>query len=172
MFIILFYFKQIRKTIQGIIGFIISACRSDTGSFKSPANPVYIPDKASSTTRQSFAFKPRNSAAYSEEVGINTSYTNRHSVFPDNGIKEFSFNFPDSNGSYLIVHHIINRENGSAFDNFINMGAIEPLSPEETKYLINQTEPEIKKEKLPSLLTLNITLQPFEIRLIEISFLI
>ena len=47
----------------------------------------------------------------------------------------------------------MNRENGSAFDNFINMGAIEPLSPEETKYLINQTEPEIKKEKLPSLNT-------------------
>lgn len=66
----------------------------------------------------------------------------------------------------------MNRENDSAFDNFINMGAIEPLSPEENKYLINQTESEIKKEKLPSPLTLNITLQPFEIRLIEISFLI
>ena len=108
------------------------------------------------------------SAAYSEEVGINTSYTNRYSVFPDNGIKEFSFNFPKSSGSYLIVHQIMNRENGSAFDNFINMGAIEPLSTEETEYLANQTEPKIKKEILSSPLTLNIQLQPFEIRLVEI----
>ena len=56
------------------------------------------------------------SAAYSEEVGINISYTDRYSVFPDNGIKEFSFNFPNMQGKYLAVHNIMNREHGSALD--------------------------------------------------------
>lgn len=109
------------------------------------------------------------SAAYSEEVGINTSYTDRYSVFPDNGIKEFSFNFPKLLGKYLIIHHIMNRDNGSAFDNFIEMGAVEPLSIEETDWLKKQTAPKIKKEILSAPITLNVSMQPFEIRLIEIT---
>ncbi len=109
------------------------------------------------------------SAAYAEEIGINISYTDRYCVFPDNGIKEFGFVFPHTQGKHLIVHHILNREHGSAFDNFIKMGAIEPLSTEETEWLKKSTEPQIIKEAASSPLSLNITLQPFEIRLIEIS---
>ena len=109
------------------------------------------------------------SAAYAEEIGINISYTDRYCVFPDNGIKEFGFVFPHTQGKHLIVHHILNREHGSAFDNFIKMGAIEPLSTEETEWLKKSTEPQIIKEAASSSLSLNITLQPFEIRLIEIS---
>ena len=109
------------------------------------------------------------SAAYAEEVGINISYTDRYSVFPNNGIKELSFNFPNMRGKYLAVHNIMNREHGSAFDNFIDMGALEPLSVEEMEWLKNLTEPQIKKEIISSPVNLNISLQPFEIRLIEIS---
>lgn len=109
------------------------------------------------------------SQAYSEEVGINTSYTDRYSVFPESGVKEFCFNFPNVNGTCLAVHHIMNRNHGSAFDNFINMGAVEPLSKEETEWLKQITEPQIKKELLAAPVNLRITLQPFEIRLIEIT---
>lgn len=109
------------------------------------------------------------SAAYSEEVGINTSYTDRYSVFPENGIKEYSFSFPQTQGEYLAVHRIMNREHGSAFDNFVDMGAVEPLSVEETEYLRDRTCPKITKEILPAPFSLNISLQPFEIRLIEIT---
>ena len=106
------------------------------------------------------------SAAYSEEVGINVSYTDRYSVFPDSGIKEFSFSLPTT-GKKLIVQRIMNREHGSAFDNFISMGAVEPLSSEEAAYLKNVTEPKIIKE-ISDEVNLNVCLQPLEIRLIEI----
>lgn len=109
------------------------------------------------------------SAAYAEEVGLNISYTDRYCVFPDNGIKEFNFNFPNVQGQYLTVHHILNREHGSAFDNFIEMGALEPFSVEETEFLKKLTEPKIKKEIISSPVNLNVSLQPFEIRLIEIA---
>ncbi len=106
------------------------------------------------------------SAAYSEEVGINVSYTDRYSVFPDSGIKEFSFSLPTT-GKKLIVQRIMNREHGSAFDNFISMGAVEPLSSEEAAYLKNVTEPKIIKE-ISDEVNLSVCLQPLEIRLIEI----
>ncbi len=106
------------------------------------------------------------SAAYSEEVGINVSYTDRYSVFPDSGIKEFGFSLPTT-GKKLIVQRIMNREHGSAFDNFISMGAVEPLSSEEAAYLKNVTEPKIIKE-ISDEVNLNVCLQPLEIRLIEI----
>lgn len=109
------------------------------------------------------------SAAYSEEVGINISYTDRYSVFPENGIKELNFSFPGLHGKFLAIHHIMNREHGSAFDNFIEMGAIEPLSVEEIEWLKTSTKPQIKKEIISSPINFSISLQPFEIRLIEIS---
>lgn len=109
------------------------------------------------------------SAAYSEEVGINISYTDRYSVFPENGIKELNFNFPGLQGEFLAIHHIMNRKHGSAFDNFIEMGAIEPLSVEEIEWLKTSTKPQIKKEIISSPINFSISLQPFEIRLIEIS---
>ncbi len=109
------------------------------------------------------------SAAYSEEVGINTSYTDRYSVFPDSGVKAFDFDFPELNGKILAVHNIVNREHGSAFDNFVAMGAVEPLSGRETEWLKKQTEPLIKKEILTAPLHFSVELQPLEIRLIEIS---
>ena len=109
------------------------------------------------------------SLAYSEEVGLNTSYTDRYSVFPESGIKEFCFSFQGAAGAYLAVHRIMNREHGSAFDNFINMGALEPLSKEETKWLKQITKPQIKKEIINAAGSLCAVLQPFEIRLIELS---
>lgn len=109
------------------------------------------------------------SAAYSEEVGINTSYTDRYSVFPDSGIKSFVFALPDAQGRYTVVNHIMNREHGSAFDNFIAMGGVEPLSEQEAEWLKRQTEPQIKKQILTAPLDVTAELQPFEIRLIEIS---
>ena len=61
----------------------------------------------------------------------------------------------------------MNREHGSAFDNFISMGAVEPLSSEEAAYLKNVTEPKIIKE-ISDEVNLSVCLQPLEIRLIEI----
>ena len=108
------------------------------------------------------------SDAYSEEVGINTSYTDRYSVFPESGIKTLGFTFPETSGNYVAVQRIVNRENGSAFDNFVDMGAVEPLSCEEISYLKRITEPKIIKERMSAPVNLDITLQPLEIRLIEL----
>ncbi len=109
------------------------------------------------------------SAAYSEEVGINTSYTDRYSVFPDGGIKEFCFSFPEEEGKFCAAHRILNREYGSAFDNFIRAGAVEPLNAEESEWLKDTTRPAIKKEILTAPFTVGAELQPLEVRLIEIT---
>lgn len=44
------------------------------------------------------------SKAYSEDVGINTSYTDRYSVFPEQADREFCFEFPDLTETYRITH--------------------------------------------------------------------
>ena len=48
------------------------------------------------------------------------------------------------------------------------MGAVEPLSCEEISYLKRITEPKIIKERMSAPVNLDITLQPLEIRLIEL----
>lgn len=109
------------------------------------------------------------SKAYAEEVGINTTYKDRYSVFPESSKKQFLFTLPETRGRYLAVHRYVNRKHGSAFDNFIGMGAVEPLSADETQWLKSMTEPQIKKEILLSPLSVSAILSPFEIRLIEIT---
>ncbi len=109
------------------------------------------------------------SQAYSEEIGINITYTDRYTVFPENGKKRFCFSFPESEKKYLCIHQYVNREHGSAFDNFVAMGAVEPLSEEETNWLKEITRPCIKKEIINAPVNIDVILQPFEIRLIEIK---
>lgn len=109
------------------------------------------------------------SDAYANEVGINCTYTSRYSVFPDQKSKSVTLAFPDMKGSYTVTHSIVNRERGSAFDAFLKMGAVEPLTEADRAFLEAQSIPAIQKQTLEGALTLNITLEPFEIRCIQIQ---
>ena len=109
------------------------------------------------------------SNAYANEVGINCTYTSRYSVFPDQRSKRITLHFLDTKGSFVATHYIVNRENGSAFDAFLKMGAMEPLTKEEAEYLKAQSIPTMVKHTIEGELALNVTLAPFEIRCIVIQ---
>lgn len=109
------------------------------------------------------------SNAYANEVGINCTYTSRYSVFPDQKSKAVTLEFPNMKGSYIATHSIVNRAHGSAFDAFLKMGAVEPLSEADTAFLKAQSIPTILKQTIDGDLRLNITLEPFEIRCIVIQ---
>lgn len=110
------------------------------------------------------------SDTYAHDIGINTLYKERYNVFPEKGKRTVEIIFPELSGTYLVSQEYVNRHYGSVFDNFVNMGAIEPLSLEEIKYLSHVSVPRMKKCRMtfPDE-SLDITLRPFEIRLITIQ---
>ncbi len=113
------------------------------------------------------------SEIYAQEAGINTSYTDRYSVFPDNSEKTLSFELKMSGkGEFILTESYVNRTHGSVFDEFVRMGAVEPLTQNDVSYLAKASAPGLKKRVLKSnedKLIFSATLEPFEIRLIEIS---
>lgn len=110
------------------------------------------------------------SEAYAKEVGIFTSYTDRYSIFPDKAGKLFKFDFPKLSGNFIVKSVYVNQKHGSAYDEFVRMGAVEPLYPEETKWLNDVSKPRLKKEIVSaSPLSLSISLAPFEVRQVAIK---
>ena len=110
------------------------------------------------------------SSTYAKDFGINTTYTDRYSVFPNKGKATISIQFPELKGTFHVISEYVNYQNGSSFDNFIKMGALEPLSLTEAEYLRNISVPAISKSimEFPDN-PINVTMKPFEIRLITIS---
>lgn len=109
------------------------------------------------------------SKAYSEDVGINTSYTDRYSVFPEQADREFCFEFPDLTETYRITHLRVNRESGSAFDEFVRAGAVEPMSAEDVRHFCAAVEPKMTSSVETGPVRISALLKPFEIRLITLS---
>jgi xylan 1,4-beta-xylosidase len=112
--------------------------------------------------------------AYAKEIGVNTTYTERSSVFPDKAKKIFNLSIPALKGKYVITHTYVNEHHGSVFNAFVRMGAVEPLSPDDVTYLASVSVPQIKKsvEEFDTGLSISTTLEPLEIRLIEIKPLV
>ncbi len=109
------------------------------------------------------------SKAYSEDVGINTTYTDRYSVFPDKKTMAFEINLENAKGKYRVWQSVLGRDSGSAFDNFVNSGACEPLSRDDEEYLKNCTTPKILGQKLDEGEKITAVLAPHEVRLIKIA---
>lgn len=110
------------------------------------------------------------SDAYAKEVGIFTSYTDRYSIFPTKAGKLFKFDFPGLSGDFMIKSVYVNQKHGSPYDEFVRMGAVEPLYPDEVKWLNDIGKPRLKKERVSaSPLSLSISLSPFEVRQVTIK---
>lgn len=109
------------------------------------------------------------SLTYARDIGINISYTERYTAFPNKSRKNVDLEFPQLSGNFLITEQYVNRNHGSAFDNFIKMGAIEPMSADDRDFLRNVSVPQIKKScQAASPLKLSLHLHEFEIRLVTI----
>ncbi|WP_066056763.1 GH39 family glycosyl hydrolase [Robertmurraya korlensis] len=73
-------------------------------------------------------------------------------------------------GFYKIKQHKINRESGSSYDQWVEMGAPIQMDKEEVDYLMHSSVPNkfIREVKVDGELILEETLQPHEVQLIEI----
>lgn len=108
------------------------------------------------------------SRAYSEDIGINTSYTDRYSVFPEKRDISFELALDEPEGKFRICRQILGRESGSAFDDFVKCGACEPISAEDAEYLRKHTMPLSACTFCSSPVKISATLKPHEVMLIKV----
>ncbi|WMJ85432.1 GH39 family glycosyl hydrolase [Anaerocolumna sp. MB42-C2] len=109
---------------------------------------------------------------YSKGLNFNFSYTSRYEVFPDDSKKELIFTLSGlGDGEYTLTEEIVNRNYGSCYDKWLEMGAV-PLETEEVETLKQLSHPLLKKticSVTNQALDYKAVLEPFEIRLIRIT---
>mgnify|MGYP001179509942 CR=1 FL=1 len=72
--------------------------------------------------------------------------TNRYEVYEDKPVRKFNFNIRGLNGSYKVSRYTLNRESGSVFDEWINMGSPDNMTQQEIRYLQSKSHPGLKVE--------------------------
>lgn len=72
----------------------------------------------------------------------------RYLIYEDKLPKEVEIKITGLLGNYKIIRYQLNREKGSAFDEWLNMGAPENMTHEELKYLRGKAQPEMIVEYL------------------------
>ncbi|WP_042276338.1 GH39 family glycosyl hydrolase [[Clostridium] dakarense] len=100
------------------------------------------------------------------------TFKDRYNVFKNDNPKEFNFKLENINdGKYEIKEYRVNREQGSSFDAWVEMGAPTYLQAEEIKYLKGKSNPGYKRknENVKKYYKINTILEPHEIVLYEIN---
>ncbi|TDO93942.1 beta-xylosidase [Halanaerobium saccharolyticum] len=69
---------------------------------------------------------------------------NRYQVFKNKDPLKFKFELLGLKGKYKLSHYLLNRDSGSAFDQWLEMGAPPDLTNHEIKYLKNKSFPDLK----------------------------
>ncbi len=98
----------------------------------------------------------------------------RYEVFQNDNGKEISLHLTGlAEGLYSIKEYSVKRKEGSSFDQWLDMGSPDYLSPEDITYLKNRSLPLYKKSKqhISSEYNINTGILPHEIKLYDISFL-
>ncbi len=112
-------------------------------------------------------------ASYREGLNFNMSFTDRYGVFAEACRKEFRLELVDlPEGGYDIVEKIVNRQYGSCYDKWVEMGALPVNTQEEIDILKDLSRPFLKKSKLivrGDCLPYQAALEPHEIRLVVIK---
>ncbi|MGB4658130.1 MAG: hypothetical protein WBI07_02995, partial [Mobilitalea sp.] len=100
------------------------------------------------------------------------TFTNRYTPFPNEKRKKYVISLAElTNSEYVLTETIINRDHGSVFDKWVEIGALPLETLEDINYLKSISVPLIKKRKLSvenNYLTVSCELEPHEVRLIEI----
>lgn len=110
---------------------------------------------------------------YAQGILFNVTFLERYNAFKSPEAREFDFalsNVPD--GKYIMTEAIVNREHGSAFDEWVRMGALPLTGEEEINTLKGHSLPKIVKSSIEvsnSQLSYYTELEPHEIRLVLIK---
>ncbi|MBP5780937.1 MAG: helix-turn-helix domain-containing protein [Clostridia bacterium] len=109
---------------------------------------------------------------FAQGESFDMQFTERYTPFNQLGLMDLSLEFTDLKSSSCIIREqIVNQTYGSAFDEWIRMGA-QPLSNEDIAYLKSVSVPKLyvsKEEIVNDTLTYHASLEPLEVRLIEIE---
>lgn len=98
----------------------------------------------------------------------------RYSVFKNDNYKEFNFTLENiDSGNYEIKEYRVNRNQGSSFDAWVEMGAPKYLELDEIEYLKSKSYPSYIRtnENIKDSYEISKILQPHEILLLEINYL-
>ena len=113
------------------------------------------------------------SPLYAQGVLFNVTFLERYNAFVDPSYMDFDLELNHTeNGQYIITEHVVNRESGSAFDEWVKMGALPLTTEEEINTLKGRSIPKINKTNLEvnnKRINYFAKLQPHEIRLVLIK---
>lgn len=113
------------------------------------------------------------SPLYAQGILFNVTFMERYNAFVDTHSLEFDLSLHMiPNGKYILTEHILNREYGSAFDEWVRMGGLPLHTQEEIDILKGRSMPKLmKQEKIVENETLaySANLSPHEVRLIIIQ---
>lgn len=110
---------------------------------------------------------------YAQGERFDMTFTDRYTPFSPEQSLDVHVTLTDmENGEYVVRETVINRQHGSAFDQWVAMGALEPDRPEEYDYLAAASHPAYSKYLAAArrhALDLDAMLDMLEVRLLEIS---
>jgi xylan 1,4-beta-xylosidase len=110
---------------------------------------------------------------YAQGVTFNTTFTERYHPFDHANDRMVDFVLSNmEDGTYLVTEHIVNRHYGSVFDKWLEMGGLELKKQEDVETLRQLSAPMVHKKQVTitdNLLPYSVTMEPLEIRLIEIE---
>ena len=110
---------------------------------------------------------------YAKGERFDMTFTDRYTPFAPEQTLDIHLHLENMNApGYLVRETILNRSSGSAFDTWVEMGAVETLDQEDLQNLSSRAVPAIRKQRVnPSggVLRFDALLDLLEVRLIEIS---
>ena len=113
------------------------------------------------------------SPLYSQGILFNVTFLERYNAFVNSDSCDFEFTLTNTeNGKYIMTEQIVNREHGSAFDEWVRMGALPLNAKEEIDILKGRSMPMANKAIISvdnNYINYYAELKPHEIRLITIK---
>lgn len=112
------------------------------------------------------------SPLYAQGVLFNVTFLERYNAFVNPSAMDVDLILNNAeNGMYILTEHVVNRQNGSAFDEWVRMGALPLMTEEEINTLKGRSMPKIFKTNIEvnnRRINYYSKLEPHEIRLVEI----
>ncbi|MGN7940357.1 GH39 family glycosyl hydrolase [Bacillus sp. 7586-K] len=99
------------------------------------------------------------------------SMTNRYSIFENKSKKSYQLNINGIQGEYTMKKQYVNRQQGSSFDAWVDIGAPSNIDKDTILFLKGKAEPGVKFQEISvqSGYSLQTVLLPHEIQLIELK---
>ncbi len=114
------------------------------------------------------------SPMYAKGLLFHTTHIDRYNAFVDPVTRQLDFSLSGlQNGSYVLSERIVNRDYGSAFDEWVQSGALPLESNDEIEIIKGRSKPLLKKRVITvenERMQYFVKLKPHEIRLMKLTY--